>query len=755
MTGRSRGELRYEIAVTSAGLVVVLVSLIRWRFGVPDLNVITIAALVLVPLAVRLQTSISRDHSNLTLGVSAAALFAGGFEDRATILPIWALLVSASYFAFHRDRTGGQFRAAIQVVGGAALIAAAKATDFGVPPYDRVFAGLGAYFVTISALEVLRRVLVGTASESKIPHLRWTLTFLIGLAAFYLGCILAAVRQVESGEPLAVVPSLAITVVGLSAVVVGQTMRNRELSRSVEALSGAAVTMPWRKEVISETLGLWGAKGLRVEEVRVGSVPGSRWDFSVPLLDGRYVVAERSPGGLPFTQVERHVLEALANMADTSRRESEQREKLRDRANTDGLTGLSTYTYFREVLAEVSRSRRSGESIAIVFIDLDGFKEINDRYGHIAGDRAIQVLAERFIKHTGDSEIVTRYGGDEFALLVRSVADYAALTEECERLMALVNQPIMVGQNTLRLRASIGSALSSSPDDHLEELVRAADQQMYQRKRAVHAHDKEVTSRIDEAVRHAIVGRQLATAYQPIIHLAHDAIASLEVLVRYTDPQIGSIPPPVIVESAIRLNMLDDMTMQVLDQAIETMNASRELVPSLRSFSINLELEQMMTWTPLLERIAECKSRHGLLVVIEISEGSIGRWSDANADIAGRLQEAAVQIAIDDFGSGFAGLGSLYLPLVDVVKLDRSLLTDLADPRQTLIVTRATAMLIELGFWVVAEGISDLDEAEVLRAAGATHVQGYLYGMPEDRPSLLRRFRAQGLTALTPTTPSP
>lgn len=747
MTSRSRGELRYEIAVTTLGLVAIVVSTIRWRFGVPELSVVTIAALILVPLAVRLQMSISRDSTDLTLGVSAAALFAGGFEDQATILPIWAVLVCVSYFAFHREDLWGQFRAAIQVLGGAALIAAAKLTDFGLPPYDRVFAGLGAYFLTISALEIVRRVVGSSRSESTVPRLRWTLTFVIGLAAFYIGCVLAAVHDVETGRPLAVVPSLAVTVVGLSAVVVGQAMRNRELGRSVEALSGAAVTMPWRKEVIAETLSLWGAKGLRVEEVRVSDDPGSRWDFSVPLIDGRHVVAERSAGGLPFTQVERHVLEALANMADTSRRESEQREKLRDRANTDGLTGLSTYTYFREVLAEVSRSRRPGESIAIVFIDLDGFKEINDRYGHIAGDRAIQVLAERFLSHTGDSQTVTRYGGDEFAVLVRSVADYAALTEECERLTALVSRPITVGQNTLRLRASIGSALSSSPDDQLEELVRAADQQMYQRKRAVHAGDVEVTSRIDEGVRQAIVGRRLATAYQPIVQLERNAIASLEVLVRYADPQMGSIPPPVIVESAIRLNMLDDMTIQVLDQAIATMIACREHV-DLRSFSINLELEQMMTWTPLLQRISDCKNEHGIEVVIEISEGSIGRWSEANAVISWRLQEAGVQIAIDDFGAGFAGLGSLYLPRVDVVKLDRSLLTDLADPRQTLVVTRATAMLNELGFWVVAEGITDLHEATVLREAGATHVQGYLYGMPEDREATVSRFRDHGLKPL-------
>jgi EAL domain-containing protein (putative c-di-GMP-specific phosphodiesterase class I) len=218
--------------------------------------------------------------------------------------------------------------------------------------------------------------------------------------------------------------------------------------------------------------------------------------------------------------------------------------------------------------------------------------------------------------------------------------------------------------------------------------------------------------------------------------------------VRCADPQLGSIPPQVIVESAIRLNMLDDMSMLVLEQAIEALTEARAHVPELELFTINLELEQMMTWSPLLERIASCRLDHDLVVVVELSERSIQFWSDANAHVSSRLQEAGALIAIDDFGAGYAGLGSLYLPRVDTVKLDRSLLTQLEDPRQTLVVTRTTAMLTELGFWVVAEGVTTDGEAAMLRDAGATHLQGYLFGMPEDRDAMIRRFREHGLRPL-------
>jgi EAL domain-containing protein (putative c-di-GMP-specific phosphodiesterase class I) len=180
------------------------------------------------------------------------------------------------------------------------------------------------------------------------------------------------------------------------------------------------------------------------------------------------------------------------------------------------------------------------------------------------------------------------------------------------------------------------------------------------------------------------------------------------------------------------------------------MTACRAAEPELRILSINLEIAQMMTWSPLLERIARCRDDHGFEVVVEISERSIGLWSDANAHVSNRLQDGGAQIAIDDFGAGSAGLGSLYLPRVDVVKLDRSLLANLDDPRQTLVVERTIELLTELGFLVVVEGVTAEDEGVVLAKAGATHLQGYLFGMPEDHDTIVRRVRQHGLAALVP-----
>jgi diguanylate cyclase (GGDEF)-like protein len=722
VTSRSSAEKKFEIAVIAIALLSFGFRTSQWRLGLPDVTVVAVVALALVPVAVATQVTISRGETDLTLGASAAALFASDVTRTASVLPIWAVLVSISYAVFHRDETWGQFRAAIQVLGGAALIRVAEITGIGGEPYTRVMTGLAAYFVVITVLELARRRVTPSRDEGRALHLRWTSTLAVGLVVFYVGCLLAVLRRLETGIGVPVVPSLVLLLVGLVAVVVAQAIRVRELARSVLALSGASVAMPWRRDEIDRTLGDWGTKGLRANKVVVRDSPGSRWDFSVELTDGRHVVAERSAGDLPFTQVERNVLQALANMCDTSRRDSDQLDEL----------------------------RRAGESIAIVFIDLDGFKEINDRYGHVTGDSAIKVLAARLVEYTGDPMTVTRFGGDEFAVLVRDVRDYTSLTQECDRISTVITRPVVIGRDTIHIRASIGSAISASADDNLDEIVRAADQQMYQRKRAVHAGDGEVTSRIDEAVRRAIIDGTIWTAYQPIVDLGAGTITGIEALVRCTDPGLGSIPPPVVVESAIRLNMLDDLSMHVLDQSIRTMTACRAVEPELRILSINLEIAQMMTWSPLLERIARCRDDHGFEVVVEISERSIGLWSDANAHVSNRLQDGGAQIAIDDFGAGSAGLGSLYLPRVDVVKLDRSLLANLDDPRQTLVVERTIELLTELGFLVVVEGVTAEDEGVVLAKAGATHLQGYLFGMPEDHDTIVRRVRQHGLAALVP-----
>ncbi|MCW2830319.1 MAG: hypothetical protein JWP31_1011 [Aeromicrobium sp.] len=748
MDGRSAAGRRFELTIIGVALVAVVFRASQWRFGLPDLNVVAIVALLLVPLAVRAQVTISRGEVDLSLGGIAAVLFAADLEQKSTILPIWAVLVAVGYVIFRRDEGWGQFRVATQVLGGAALMRAAQITDIGFGPFDRVLVGLAVYFAVITALELLRRVVAPAPDEGRALRLRWTWAFLVGLGIIYSGCVIAVLRRAEMGQDLPVVASLVVTLVAAVGVIAALALRASELNRSVAALSGAAIAMPWRRDEIDDTLAYWGAHGLRVETVDVRPAPGARWDLSVPLPDGRFVVADRRPGDLPFTQVETDVLQALVHMSDTSRRESEHLEALERRANTDGLTGLANYTFFREVLDDVSENRRAGESIGIVFIDLDGFKEINDRYGHIAGDAALRVLGDRLLRHTGDQLSVTRYGGDEFAVMVRDVDDYAALTTECGRLRWLVTEPIVIGEHTLRLRASFGAALSTSPDDSMEDVVRAADQQMYQRKRAVHEGDGPATTRIDEAVRRAIVDRTLSTAYQPIVNLVEGAVQGMEVLVRHTDPVLGSIPPPIIVAAAIRLNMLDDLTMQVLDQAIATLRECRATRPEIGIFSINLELEQMATWTPLIEQVAQCHELHGIRIAVEISERSIGRWSDAHAQVTRKLQARGVLIAIDDFGSGSAGLGSLFLPEVDIVKLDRNLLTDLDNPRQTLVVTRATSLMRELGYWTVAEGVTHQREADILLAAGTTHVQGYLYGVPGDRRATVDRLRRFGVASI-------
>jgi len=752
MPPRSAAEKRYEVVVIVLAALAVLHRLAEWRNGWPDLSLLAIVSLLLVPLAVRTQITISRGQADLTLGASAAALFSSGLSHPQTILPIWALLICGSYAVFYRDETWGMFRAAIQVLGGAALLWAAKPVDIGLRPYDRVFVGLLAYFAVITALEMIRRLFVPPDEKSGerniLLALRWATVLLVGTGVFYVSALLAVLRRLYEGIPLPVIATLVVALVGAFAVSIGLGMRLRQLWRSVATLSDAAVTMPWPGEEIDDILRMRSLQAVRSYDVRVSPGSGERWDFSVPLVDGRFLVASRTRGDLPFSVVERNVLEALANMAATSRAASAQLDQLLERATTDALTGLSTYTHFRDRLEQISAERDPGESLAIVFIDLDGFKDINDRYGHLVGDEAIREIAVRLSHVDGPDSLVTRFGGDEFALLVRDVRDFTHLEDVLNRIGFLVARPISVGADTLRLRASMGAALSASADDSVEELVRAADLQMYHRKRAIHADDAEVTLRIDEAVRDAIRERRIGAAYQPIVGLESGLMHSVEVLVRYDDPVLGSIPPPTIVSSAQRLNLLDDMTGLLLEHARETMRLAMPYAPGLRTVGINVEIGQIGTWTRLLEEMTACQGEDGVALVIEISERSIGWWSQANTTIAARLRKAGVLLAIDDFGAGRASLGSLHAVRGDVVKIDRSLLQHVEDPRQQMILHRVTEMLVALEVDVVVEGIEDEHAASIVQGFGATHGQGLWFGAAMSRDDLLARVREHGDAAI-------
>ena len=762
MDGRSRLERRYEHVVIALAVAAVVLHVRSWDGWWPDVGVVGVVALLLVPLAVRTQITISRGEPDLTLGASAAALFSTGLAPADTLLPLWALAVTLSYAVFWRDETWGVFRAGIQVLGGVALVAAGHAADDrGFEPYVEVFAGLAAYFATITALEVLRQLLVSRfvaqdedgAPGGGILKLRWAFVLLVGTAIYYVGAIVAVLRQVEDGVRIPTDTTLVVLAVGAVAVCAGLGMRNRQLARSLDAVAGAAVTMPWPRDAIDGAVRQWGREALRTDDVRIEDEPGGLLEISAP-FDGRHVVARRAPGDLPFTSVERDVVDALASMARASQRRAAVDDHLLRLSRIDQLSGVLTFAAFRDELDELGRDREPDERIAVVFIDFDDFKEINDTHGHLAGDVVIKTIAERLRQVVGTRGLVSRFGGDEFALALRDVGDADALERFLERLTARISEPVVMLSRTVVPQVSVGSAVSTRRGDDMEEVVRAADRAMYERKLGTRAGE-DYEAAVTGAVRRAIRERRVVAFLQPIVDVEVQLMQHWEVLVRYEDPRLGYIDPPTLVTIASRMQLLDELSDQLLDAAVETILAIRELVGPqqarrVRGFSINLEIDQVQSWSPLLERLSRLVEEHDMTVSVELSERSLDGWSALNDEIAERLRNAGVSLAMDDFGTGYAALGSLPVTPVDVVKVDRSMVPRLEDPRQAVLLRRVVEMLHELDFLIVVEGIEQPEDMAMVRSVGVRLAQGHLFGRAVSAEDMLDRVRAHGLAALVP-----
>lgn len=247
--------------------------------------------------------------------------------------------------------------------------------------------------------------------------------------------------------------------------------------------------------------------------------------------------------------------------------------------------------------------------------------------------------------------------------------------------------------------------------------------------------------RVSEAVRTALTSMGIEAAFQPICDLRGDQRAVWwEALARCDAPGIGFIPPIDIVNIAREAELLDELTEQVATQAFDLLGRMRELVGSAkagRGFSINLEASQLGQWTPVLESLVQRSDETGIEVMVEVTERELDDWTDLHASTINRLRGAGVSVAIDDFGTGYAALGSLFKVPVDTIKIDRSMVGSLTEPRQKLLLERIISTLHELGYTLVVEGVGSADDFANLDVLGVELVQSHLVAEPMMREAAL------------------
>ncbi|MBL0727523.1 bifunctional diguanylate cyclase/phosphodiesterase [Piscinibacter sp. HJYY11] len=422
-------------------------------------------------------------------------------------------------------------------------------------------------------------------------------------------------------------------------------------------------------------------------------------------------------------------------------------------AHFDSVTNLSNRHRFRiELDTALESVRQTGEQCAVLCLDLDGFKTVNDALGHDMGDMLLRVVGQRLEASRREGDIVARLGGDEFGLIVREINTPDEVALVAGRVLYALSKPCEIGGVTVPLGASLGIAIA--PRDGLEAdvLLKHADLALYAAKAAgrgqfsfyTHSMEARVVKRLgmERALREAIPGQQLRLVFQPQIRLADNRVSAFEALVRWTHPELGDVPPQEFIPVAEEAGMIHDIGKWVLHQACKEARAWPEAV----RVAVNLSPLQVMA-RDLRADVAHALATSGLppdRLEIEITESVLLGDSHTTLAKLHSLRELGVRIALDDFGTGYSSLAYLRRFPFDQLKIDRSFVREIVTRPDARAIVRATIeMANALRMETLAEGVEDERAVDVLREHHCGSVQGFLISPPIRNDDVLDFLRAR------------
>jgi diguanylate cyclase (GGDEF)-like protein/PAS domain S-box-containing protein len=439
----------------------------------------------------------------------------------------------------------------------------------------------------------------------------------------------------------------------------------------------------------------------------------------------------------------------------TSRQLAEAR--LQHIAYHDSLTELPNRAYFHAQLAKAVESSRTdpGMRFAVMFLDLDRFKVVNDSLGHFYGNELLREVGRRIQQCLRRKEVVARLGGDEFAVLLHDLHDSDDGTVLAGRILHALSQPLPIGGTEIIPSASIGVTFSDLGYRSVDELLRDADLAMYEAKATgrgrVAVFDRTMHERIADKLaleadlRHAIGEGELSLSYQPLFDLEPYRLVGFEALARWQHPTRGAVSPAVFVALAEEAGHIEALTAWVIEKAVEQLAAWHRAAPHMAHLGISVNISGRDLAQPdFVERVLRVLHRHGVAsgrLTLEITETVLMNRLDMVRDAIARLRAVGVRLAIDDFGTGYSSLAYLGTLPVDCLKIDRSFVAAMDGGSEYVEIVRAVLTLGQaLGKNVVAEGIETADQLATLRRLGVPAGQGYLLSRPlrpEQVPALL------------------
>ena len=442
-----------------------------------------------------------------------------------------------------------------------------------------------------------------------------------------------------------------------------------------------------------------------------------------------------------------------------------QREmKLQRQALQDGLTNLPNRAFFIDRVNAVLAQDRQPGSMALLFMDLDRFKEVNDSLGHRVGNELLAQLGQRLQDQVGRQHTVARLGGDEFAVLVEHMPNPAAAIAMAEQLRQAIVQPFYLQQCEVYIDASIGIALGSDQYQQAEDWLRDADAAMYQIKdlpdRHWHVFDSSLQTQRHQrlqsemALRQALDRQELRLYYQPIVTLSTQAIIGFEALVRWQHPERGLLMPGEFIATAEATGLIIPRGWWVLQEACQQMQTWSELYSTMANLTMSVNMSsKQFSQQNLVEKVQDIlvKTRFSpQRLKLEITEGVLIHHSESIVAILEQLRAMGIGLAVDDFGTGYSSLSYLHRFPFDSLKIDRSFIENADQDFEKLEILQSVVRLAwNLGLDVVAEGVETQRHYAQLRALRCESGQGYLFSHPLP-PEEVESLMADPLTAQVP-----
>ena len=440
----------------------------------------------------------------------------------------------------------------------------------------------------------------------------------------------------------------------------------------------------------------------------------------------------------------------IGSLRDISERKAET-EALQYQAMHDPLTGLANRTFLRDRLEQAIRAgERERKPHGVLLLDLDGFKAINDAFGHAAGDQVLREAARRIRGVLRKADTVARLGGDEFAVVPFGATDLARAIVIADKMIQALRVPIRLDARPVEVTASIGIAIHPQHGDDADALLRRADVAMYAAKRArsgysVYLEEQEASA----GARQPLIGKlglaieqfELQAHYQPVVEVRSRRVTKVEALVRWGHPRHGLLPPEDFIPAAEQTDLIKPLTAWVLNEALSQLHAWRRTGLRL-GMSVNLSARNLLDdeLPDIVQELLETWQVDPRSLTLEITERSI-LAAAADATIT-RLRATGVRLAVDDFGTGYSSLTHLRRLPLDEIKIDRSFLADVVSNHDDAAIVRSTIDLAHnLGLAVVAEGVETAETWGLLAQHGCDLVQGYYVSPPLPAPELVAWLR--------------